>query len=183
MSAPLRLTLRDYHAMIERGGFDPVWHKHIELIHGKLYQSPAPTPLECSVTSHLLQWLWDRLGETCCIRCRAPITIISTESEPEPDVLVAVEAEYGDRHPYPEDSLLVVQVSATTLDFDVTTKAELYARAGIVDYWVVDLVNRIVHVFREPSAAGYAVHERVTAGDVSPLAFPQVKLALAELFA
>ena len=58
---------------------------------------------------------------------------------------------YLDRHPGPADLLLVAEVSDTTLRFDLTTKAALYARAGIADYWIVNLIDRQLEVFRQPA--------------------------------
>lgn len=79
-------------------------------------------------------------------------------NEPEPDAAVTVEPNtaYADRHPGPADILLVAEVSDTTLRFDRTTKARLYARAGIREYWIVNLIGRQVLVHRQPSPDGYA---------------------------
>ncbi|HLV81635.1 MAG TPA: Uma2 family endonuclease, partial [Chthonomonadaceae bacterium] len=91
-------------------------------------------------------------------------------NEPEPDAAVTVEPNtaYSARNPGPKDLVLVVEVSDTTLRFDRTTKAALYARAGIREYWIVNIVDRQALVHRQPSAEGYqeisayAPDERIT---------------------
>ncbi len=79
-------------------------------------------------------------------------------NEPEPDLAVTDEPNtaYADRHPGPDDLLLVVEVADTTLEFDRVRKAELYARAGIREYWVADIVGRQLFVHRGPTDAAYA---------------------------
>jgi Uma2 family endonuclease len=88
---------------------------------------------------------------------------------------VAFQSE-GERHV--EDAQLVVEVADTTLAFDLGTKAALYGRGGIAELWVVDVQDRSVRVFREPSASGYRASFTVAAGQsVSCLALPAVTLA------
>lgn len=104
-------------------------------------------------------------------------------NEPEPDLAVTSEPNtaYADRHPGPDDLLLVVEVSDTTLEFDRTRKADLYARAGIGEYWVVDIMGRQVFVHRMPSEAGYT-DVTVYAEDelITPIAAPQSPVRVAD---
>jgi Uma2 family endonuclease len=105
-------------------------------------------------------------------------------SEPEPDVVVLNRraSELPGDEPEPPDIALVVEVSDTTLHHDLTTKAALYARAGIPDYWVLDLNGRRLVVHREPARGVYKAvmaydeHERV-----APLAAPGREIAIADL--
>ena len=86
-------------------------------------------------------------------------------------------------NPKPEDLLLLVEIADTTLRFDVTVKAALYARAGVIEYWVLDVVGRRLLVHRDPRAGAYAditvydEHERV-----SPLAAPHASFLVADAF-
>ena len=109
-------------------------------------------------------------------------------SEPEPDVAVipGAKADYTD---HPGRSVLIVEVADSTLDYDTTTKAELYATAGIPDYWVLDVVGRRLLVFRAPAplpagrgATAYRTHRVLGPTDtISPLAVPTAVGTVADL--
>jgi len=100
-------------------------------------------------------------------------------SEPEPDI-VLLDRPAGElnRNPVPSDIALVVEVSETTLDHDLGPKARLYARAGIVDYWVVDIQGGRVYQHRGPEAGGYtAIQVYEDDAGLSPLARPEATVA------
>lgn len=108
----------------------------------------------------LRNWLITVFG-ALLVQSQAGIDIGDADPEhndPEPDAAVTVEPNtaYREGHPGPADLLLVAEVSDTTLRFDRTTKAALYARAGIGEYWVVDVTGRQVFVHRRPTPDGYA---------------------------
>ena len=109
----------------------------------------------------------------------APISVAAQDtptSEPEPDIIVLKPeaAGYSAEQPGPNDLALVVEVSDTTITFDLTIKASLYARAGIVDYWVVDLNARRLIVHRQPANGVYdSVIAYSESEMVSPLAAPE----------
>ena len=78
--------------------------------------------------------------------------------------------------------LLLIEVADTSLDSDCGEKAELYAAAGIQDYWVVSLPERLVHVYRQPTGGTYSNHQTAGFGEIlHPLAFPQFSLSISEL--
>jgi Uma2 family endonuclease len=90
---------------------------------------------------------------------------------------------YWEQHPTPNDILLLAEVSHATLQFDLTTKALLYAKAGISEYWVLDVEERHVVVHREPTPEGYrniTFHGEEEA--ISPLARPESPLSVSKLF-
>lgn len=90
---------------------------------------------------------------------------------------------YTSAHPKPADVLLVVEVSDSTVAFDLERKVPLYARAGIRETWVVDIPGRLVHVFRTPAKGEYRVAIAVEPGDsVACEALPMVTVEVAELF-
>ena len=76
-------------------------------------------------------------------------------NEPEPDISVLIRALDFSTHPRPEELRLVAEVSGSSLVFDLTTKARLYAQSGIVEYWVLDLAGRRLIVHREPVDGRY----------------------------
>ena len=104
--------------------------------------------------------------------------------EPEPDVtLLRYRADfYKGKFPEPEDVLLLVEVAESSLDYDRRTKEPLYARAGIPEYWIVDLIHREIIVHRDPSRSRYRSIQTLKAGEsIAPLAFPEVSLAVSDL--
>jgi Uma2 family endonuclease len=150
---PKRFTLDEYHRLIKLG-FLTEEHR-IEFIRGELIQMTAKgTPH--TVSSSIFCRLLDRiLGDQAVIRGQDPITI-SNNSEPEPDIVVArgKDEDYLPHHPYPEDILLVVEISDSTLIYDQTTKLKLYAEAGINNYWIVNLNARQLECYHQPYTDG-----------------------------
>ncbi|HET8577204.1 MAG TPA: Uma2 family endonuclease [Methylomirabilota bacterium] len=127
-------------------------------------------------------------GPGWVVRIQAPIAL-DDESEPEPDVAVV----HGNRRDFvaghPSRTALIVEVAESSLAFDREHKGSLYARARVPDYWIVNLVDRVLEVYREPvpSAAvpfdwHYASLLRLGPADsVSPLALPSARIAVADL--
>jgi Uma2 family endonuclease len=124
---------------------------------------------------------WDRVNSA------APIDVAPEDNptnEPEPDVIVFNLPGSGLQltPPQPSDLALVVEVSDTTLQFDLTVKARLYARAGIVEYWVVDVTGRRLIVHRDPSPGGYhSVAAYSESEIVSPHTSPQSELLVGDI--
>jgi Uma2 family endonuclease len=109
-------------------------------------------------------------------------------TDPVPDLAIVAGALVGNAA-HPTTAALVIEVSDTTFDTDTTDKAELYATAGIADYWVLDVTNRELHVFRDPQplpanlgATAYRTHTIHGASDTdAPLAVPNATVAVADL--
>jgi Uma2 family endonuclease len=122
------------------------------------------------------------------VRTQGPIGL-DDESEPEPDVAVVSGSldDYAQAHP--SRPVLTVEVAVSSLGVDQERKGSLYARAGLADYWVLDLVDRVLEVYREPAADSaapfgwrYARREVLDAGaEVSPLAAPESVIPVARL--
>ncbi len=146
---PKRFTIDEYHRLIELGFLTE--GDRIELIRGELIQMTAKGTPHTFSTTRLCRQLDRLLNDQAVIRCQEPI-IISVNSEPEPDVVIARgdEADYLANHPYPEDIFLVVEISDSTLIYDQTKKLELYAEAEISDYWIMDLNSRQLECYKEP---------------------------------
>jgi Uma2 family endonuclease len=105
---------------------------------------------------------------------QSAIRVPQTQSEPEPDLVWAVERDYSRGKPAPENIRLVVEVAESSLDHDLGEKAALYAAAGIRDYWVVDLIDRRIVVHRDPAPEGYRDIRGCSGEDeVRPLAHPE----------
>jgi Uma2 family endonuclease len=148
-----RLGVDQYHAMVEAGILttdDPV-----ELLDGYLVAKMPKNPSHTAAT-YLVRKALERLVPSgWLVHAQEPVTLAS--SEPEPDVLV-VRGEprhYLDRHPGPRDVALVVEVADASLRKDRGLKKRLYAEAGIALYWVVNLVDRRLETYAEPSGSDY----------------------------
>lgn len=176
-------TVAEYYRMAESGVLPP--GRRTELIDGDVIEMSPIGPLHAAVVRLIQGRFQELLGRRAILSVQLPIRL-GEAGEPQPDVAVlrARGDAYAREHPAPADVLLVVEVSDTTLVFDREVKAALYARAGLVEYWLVDLPNRLIVVHRSPAADGYRELVRASAGDtVSPAAFPDVRLAVDEVFA
>jgi Uma2 family endonuclease len=96
---------------------------------------------------------------------------------PEPDLAWVVRRRYSRRKPEASDVYLLIEVAETSLDYDLGEKAELYAEAGIRDYWVVDLITARIVVHRDPVQSRYRSVQSVSGSqEIRPLAFPEIAL-------
>ncbi len=94
---------------------------------------------------------------------------------------IPLESRYDQRHPGPDDIYWLIEVSNSTLSYDVGEKAQMYARNAIADYWVVDIPGRQLWVHRQPGSGDYQSVEKHAAGKIAPLAFPQLELDVNQL--
>ena len=142
-----RFTLQEYHWLVQQGFFGD---DRVELIDGEIVRM-APTGPEHSTTkSRLLLALMPLVGKGRHLRVDDPLTL--GDHEPVPDVAVVPGSPEDYRQAHPSTALLVIEVADTSLEYDRTVKASLYASAGISEYWVVNLVERRPEVYREPTS-------------------------------
>jgi Uma2 family endonuclease len=185
MSISTRITLDEYERMIVAGAFEGgLVRPRVELIDGELREmSPTHEP-HADTVSILDEWSFEnRPKDRVRVRVQSPICIPGRDSAPEPDLVWAVRKDYRATHPRPGDVLLLIEVAESSLAYDCGEKADLYASAGIADYWVVNIPDRRVEVFRQPRNGHYTSHVVLQAQDeVHPLAFPEVTLPVAMLF-
>jgi Uma2 family endonuclease len=166
-----RWTVAEYHQMIENGTLksgDP-----FELLEGWIVQKMSRKPphelaldLSQEVLRALLPAEW---------RLRVQTAITTGDSEPEPDIVVVRNParRYADRHPGPADIGLLVEVAESSLTHDRTTKGRIYARAGIDNYWIINVVNRQVEVYTDADSLAaeprFVHHKDDLPGDTIPL--------------
>jgi len=163
-----RFSVKDYHRMVETGILTK--DDRVELLEGEIVEmAPIGSPHQGTV-DRLNRLFTSRLGERVIVRVQGPVLLASVESEPEPDVALLVPRPdfYTTGHPEPTDILLAVEVMDTSVEKDRRVKLPLYARAGIVETWLVDLNTDCVEVYRRPSPAGYESSRIVRRGE--PLA-------------
>jgi len=168
--------------MGESGVFAP--EARLELIEGEIVEmAPIGSPHAGMVK--ILNRLLGRLaGDQAIVSVQDPL-VIGERSVPQPDVVLLKPRpdSYTQSHPTTADVLLVVEVADTTLSFDLGTKIPLYARSGIPEAWVIDVQERVVRVFRDPSASGYRTSFTVSGGEsVAALALPAIVVPVAALF-
>lgn len=148
-----KFSVGQYHEMINAeilGEDDP-----IELLEGILVTKMPKNPPHSLVTHLIREALARLISLGWCVSAQEPITL--TDSEPEPDVAVVQGSprQYADRHPGAEETALVIEVADSTLSRDRGLKKRIYARAGIPIYWIVNLVERKIEVYSEPSGSDY----------------------------
>jgi len=173
MLADLRLiTVQEYHQMAEAGILDA--DERVELIDGYILKMAAKGTAHSSATTRTARLMEQLLAGQVWIRVQEPIRL-NNYSEPEPDIAVVQSdpLDYADHHPTASEVYLVIEVSDSTFQKDCGLKAKAYARSHILDCWVLDVTERKLHVFREPSQDGYE-SETVLLEDavISPLQFP-----------
>ncbi|BAY08095.1 Uma2 family endonuclease [Calothrix sp. NIES-2098] len=175
------LTVQDYHRMAEAGIFRP--EERVELIAGQIIQMVAKGTAHESAITRIDRLLRNRISAQVLLRFQSPVQL-DDYSEPEPDVAVVVpdSLDYDDHHPTPSEIFLIIEVADTSLKYDREVKAPLYAKSGILDYWVLDVNKRKLYVYRLPSPEGYQ-SESILAEDVqiSPLAFPECIITVREM--
>jgi Uma2 family endonuclease len=185
LDPPRKRWTRAECAALEASG---IWdQQRLELVHGELISKMGKKRPHVNALVAVQAWLVRTFGEQF-VNPEAPIDVASEDNptnEPEPDLVVLAKPsrEYRERNPRPSDLRLVVEISDSTLGFDLTAKAELYARAGIIEYWVVDVADRRLIVHRDPSEGLYrsviAYAEQET---LAPLAAPHSEFRVAEAF-
>jgi Uma2 family endonuclease len=179
---PAKFTLDQYHQMIAAGILDDA---PIELLHGELVQmSPEGEPhayYRTDAKNYLIQLLGDRI----LLREGAPITLPTTQSEPEPDIAIVqpLGREYLQHHPYPENIFWVIEYSNTSLTKDLQVKTKTYATAGIPEYWVINLRTMELIVMRDPENGDYRSQLTLTSGTLHPIAFPEINIDVTRLLA
>jgi Uma2 family endonuclease len=152
--APLwRLTVNQYHQMITASiltSDDPV-----ELLDGWLVQKMVKNPPHRVATRLIREALESIIPDGWYVETQEPITL--TESEPEPDVAIirGNTRNYLDRHPGASEVALVIEVADATLERDRKLKQQIYARAGISTYWIVNLVSYQLEIYTKPTPEGY----------------------------
>jgi Uma2 family endonuclease len=178
-------TRKEYDRLGELGVLDG---EPLELIGGQLIVAEPKGPYHSGGVGMIADVVRAALPPGWIVRCQDPIAL-DDESEPEPDIAVASGTHMDYLAHHPQRPALVIEVADSSLAFDRRRKGSLYARGGVQDYWIVNLVDHVLEVYREPVAdasAVYGWHYRsvehiTTAGTVALLALPAVRVAVADL--
>lgn len=164
-----RFTRDEYYRMAEAALFRD---ERVELLDGEIItMSPQNTP-HASTVYRLAHRLEQLIGSTTCIRCQLPI-VLNDWSEPEPDIAVCVPDpdDYGQAHPQPGQTLLLIEVADVSLPYDRGQKTVAYATSSIAELWIVNLPDRRIEVLTDPDSVtqSYRQQQYAFTGDSLPL--------------
>lgn len=150
-----RWTRREYYQMAEAGMFQP--DEHVELIDGEIITMTPQRSQHAAVIGKVEAALRQAFGEGYWVRTQMPLAV-SEDSDPEPDVAIVPGSPNDYLNEHPTTALLVVEVSDTTLPLDREKKAWLYAQYQIPEYWILNLKDNQLEVFRNPQSSKYQSH-------------------------
>ena len=180
-----RWSRDEFYRMMDLGWF---LGQNVELMRGEILEMPNQKSGHYAAIDQAAECLLRVLGPGVWIRTQAPLAL-EGDTEPNPDVSVVVgsRSNYLDQHP--TTALLVIEVSDSTLRYDRKAKAGIYAGAGIADYWIINLPDRQIEVYRQPipdptGELDFVYHDVRLAKSSEVLnlvAFPEIRIQVAEL--
>jgi len=175
---PYRWTREEFQRLGDLGWFEG---RRAIFIHGDIIEEGPMNPLHATGITDVTRMLFRRFGDEFVIRVQAPLNV-GTDNDPLPDfaIIRGLSADYVERHPDRAD--WVIEVADSSLKFDLSVKAKLYATASIPEYWVLDVLNRQLHVLHSPNDEGYAdISILESNGRLGPLLAPDSIVSVAEL--
>ena len=171
------LSVASYHQLCENDASTV----RTELIRGIIVEKMSKSPLHGSISSILQRFITPKVPPQFCVRREEPLTL--RDSEPEPDISIVTGRHEDYLLSHPSTAALVVEVAVTSPNDD-RALAEIYAEAGVGEYWVVLPKERAIEVFRQPEGLAYREVRRYEfADELACSTVPGVKFALSELFA
>lgn len=172
---PLRRA--EYERLVEAGAFES---ERVELLEGFLVEMSPQRASHASAIEVLTELLYSARQPGQRVRVQLPLAL-GDESEPEPDLCVVPEGDHRERHP--SKALLVIEVAESSLAKD-RRKSTIYARAGVPEYWLVDVENQRVEVRTQPEVGAYLRQETVASGgELQSLSLPGLKVSVDRIFA
>lgn len=170
-----KLSLEEYHQL---GEFNENGRR-TELIRGIVIEKMSKSPLHSSISTRLQKAFAALLGANWDVRKDEPLTLV--DSEPEPDIAIVPALDYSAAHP--STAPLVVEVAVTSVLLD-RANCELYAEAGVEEYWIVIGGKRAVEVYRKPSSGKYSEKQIYQIGEtITSIGIPGMALPVASIFA
>ena len=184
-SAPTRrrFTVAEYYAMGDIGILEE--NDRVELLDGDLIVMPPIGDWHAASVDRFTNSLPPQLQGRAIVRVQNP-TRLNDNSEPQPDIMLLRWRDdfYGGGHPGPEDVLLLIEVSDTSVDYDRSAKLSAYARAGIPEVWIATRQDNRIEAYTEPKEGEYSNVRYAGLGEsIAPQAFPEVILEVSNLIA
>ncbi len=175
MVADFKWSIPDWHELVDSG----VLSEHrVELLEGEIIQMSPEGPMHSSTNYLVAEYFRELLEKRAIVREAHPITLDNSEPEPDIAVVRSPYTDYFTRHPYPQNIYWLVEISNRTLKLDLEQKSVIYARNGIPEYWVIDLVHKKLVVHTQPVGNSYLQIQNLTTGNISPQAFPDLEIAV-----
>lgn len=174
----LHWTIADYHRMIEAGFFV---NRRVELLNGLVLEMAPEGPEHADLSTDADEFFVAQAQGRYRVRVAKPITIAELGSEPEPDIALVRRQVYRQGHPTPADVFLIIEFANKSLAKDTEEKPQAYALAGIADYWVANLKDGELIVYRQPEGDRYQMQQKLREGQISPLAFPDIEVNVRDL--
>jgi len=175
------ITVDEYYQMAEFGILKP--NERVELINGEIIKMSPINSSHGGYVSRIVRLMYKYIGlDLATFRSENPIRL-SNHTEPEPDITLAKysENDYEDNHPTAEDIYLLVEVSDSTLRYDQTKKARLYARHQIPVYWIVNLVKKQLEVYQNPIDGKYTTKIILKRGDKVIIPHFDIEIEVSEI--
>jgi Uma2 family endonuclease len=181
----LRWTRDEYYRMAELGFFSG---RRVELIKGEVIEMSPQDSLHASAIVLLDDAVRRIFGQGFVVRTQLPLSL-GLDSDPEPDIAILKGGPRDHLRSHPDSAVLVIEAAGSSLEHDRTRKLGLYAQAGLQDYWIVNLVDEKLEVYRKPrqdpgEPFGFGYAEKMVllpAQSVSPLALPGATILVSEL--
>jgi len=176
-----RFSVAAYDRMIEQGILTP--KDRVELIRGEIVAKMSMGPKHAGRLSRLLSLFSLTLVKRVTVNCQSPIVLADSEPEPDISLLKPRDDYYESRKPLPKDVLLLVEISDSSIEFDRDVKIPLYAENGIAEFWIVNLDEDCLEVYRSPRSNGtYRKKQIFGRGDrIEIAALKGVSFAVADL--
>lgn len=175
-----RFTVEEYRKLGEVGILDE--DDRIELLEGELVIMSPVGYRHALTINRLIEFFSDGRKDRYIVSPQNPV-VIYPASEPQPDVVLVRRSPkvYQTDHPGPADVLLLVEVADSSLSYDRGAKLRAYSRAGINEFWIVNLTENSIDIYRKPGAEGYEETARFRLGQsVAPLAFPDLAVTVSD---
>lgn len=180
MATLAKWSVDDYHLMIESG---VLHNRSVELIEGEIVEVSPESPLHRFTNDSIAEYVRELLQGKAKVFESHPVTLDNSEPEPDISIVRLPNTNYLTRHPYPEDIYWLVEISNTTLEDDLNRKKKIYASAGINEYWIVDLKNTELIVFRAAFDNDYKTKVTLNKGVINSIFFPKITFSIERLFA
>jgi Uma2 family endonuclease len=173
-----RLKRSEYQKLVAQGAFDD---ERVELLYGVIVKMSPPKPQHDGPITQLTMLLVPPLVGRAVVRVQCSL-LAEFESQPQPDLAVVPVRSYQREHP--EGALLVIEISWSSLRKDRAIKLPLYAASGVLEYWIVNVPEQRIEVYTDSDGERYRSEQSFGLGEtLAPRAFPDVAIAVADVFA